>query len=124
MYSNKNLSMEQLDIEIKKHKENAEALENFKAKIDEALKIGIETIEGEAAKKYIEVLNMKLVADYINDLGYRIESARGNRKYIQEDIREMILKNPNTNELYKMAALVYKYNSKSVNLKGIIKLFK
>jgi hypothetical protein len=67
---------------------------------------------------------MKIVADYINDLGYRIESARGNRKYIQEDIREMILKNPNTNELYKMAALIYKYNSKSVNLKGIIKLFK
>jgi hypothetical protein len=124
MYTNKNLSMEQLDIEIKKYKENAEALENFKVKIDEALKIGIETIEGEAAKKYIEVLNMKIVADYINDLGYRIESARGNRKYIQEDIREMILKNPNTNELYKMAALVYKYNSKSVNLKGIIKLFK
>lgn len=66
----------------------------------------------------------RAIEDKMEPYQNSLNDTRGTRKYIQEDVRELILKHPNESELYKMAALVYKYNSKSINLKEIIKLFK
>lgn len=43
-------------------------------------------------KKYLELENVKKVADYINSLGYRIETGSyiGERKYKGDDITEII----------------------------------
>ncbi len=54
-----------------------------------------DTIETIIFKKYLELENVQLVANYINDLGYRIktESYKGKRKFIGSDISDIIASN-------------------------------
>lgn len=96
----------------------SENLENKKAKYEElakkttakyrkdmkAIKGIIEVIENNSSikeedtletiifKKYLELESVKKVADYINQLGYRIktQSYIGEKKYISNDISEII----------------------------------
>lgn len=51
-----------------------------------------DTFEIIVFKKYLELENVKKVADYINSLGYRVktESYIGERKYTSNDISEII----------------------------------
>jgi hypothetical protein len=51
-----------------------------------------DTFETIIFKKYLELENVKKVADYINSLGYRVktESYIGERKYTSNDISEII----------------------------------
>lgn len=51
-----------------------------------------DTFETIVFKKYLELENVKKVADYVNQLGYRIktDSYIGERKYIGNDITEII----------------------------------
>lgn len=52
-----------------------------------------DTLETIIFKKYLELENVKRVADYINSLGYRIKtnSYIGQRKYTSNDISEIII---------------------------------
>lgn len=52
-----------------------------------------DTLETIIFKKYLEMENVQKVAEYINELGYRIktQSYIGQRKYIGNDISEIIL---------------------------------
>ncbi|RXM73639.1 hypothetical protein DP144_13895 [Clostridium tetani] len=52
-----------------------------------------DTLETIVFKKYLELENVKNVADYINSLGYRIktQSYIGQRKYTSNDISEIII---------------------------------
>lgn len=52
-----------------------------------------DTFETIVFKKYLELENVKKVADYVNQLGYRIKtnSYIGERKYIGNDISEIII---------------------------------
>ncbi|URZ07553.1 recombinase family protein [Clostridium felsineum] len=49
-----------------------------------------DSVEEKIFKKYLEVENVKEVAAYINELGYRIKSDRGKRKYIAQDISNIL----------------------------------
>lgn len=49
-----------------------------------------DNIEEKIFKKYLEVENVKKVAAYVNELGYRIKSDRGKRKYIAQDISSIL----------------------------------
>lgn len=52
-----------------------------------------DTLETIVFKKYLQLENVKKVADHINSLGYRIKtnSYIGERKYIGNDITEIII---------------------------------
>lgn len=52
-----------------------------------------DTLETIVFKKYLELENVKKVADHINSLGYRIktQSYIGERKYTSNDISEIII---------------------------------
>jgi hypothetical protein len=54
-----------------------------------------DTIEINIFKKYLELENVQKVANYINDLGYRIKtnSYAGERKYTGNDISNIIASN-------------------------------
>lgn len=123
MYNQKTLNIEHIDNEIQKLRKKIKALQKFKEKIAEALSHEPDTLEGMVAKKYVETCKMNVVAEYLNGLGYRIETDRGSRKYASGDIRDMILKVQEKGQLFDTAKTILKYNSKSMNLKDIMKLY-
>ncbi len=100
--------------EIEKVIENVEKAEEYikKNTIFEG-----DPLETKVLKKYLELGNVKKVADYISELGYRIttEYKNGNtseRKYIASDISSIIT-NTDLNvdkELQEFALMIYEMN--------------
>lgn len=71
-------------------------------------------------KKYIELQSVVNVAKEINELGLRLESPKGERKYIPLDITGSIkYKETDTNEeLYSFAKMLQKKNKKASQWKN------
>lgn len=89
-------------------------------KFKSLLSIGIkdeDTLNTKIFKKYLEEENVKKVAEYINSLGYRKAGCKKPRKFISNDISE-ILSDKNiileNEELKEIVAKLFKSNKKGM----------
>lgn len=79
---------------ICKHKRKMEEIEKILDAIDKYSEIKKDdSFENIVFKKYLQLENVKSVAKYLNDEGYRIKtySYKGERKYIGTDVTKIIL---------------------------------
>lgn len=79
---------------ICKHKRKMEEIEKILDAIDKYSEIKKDdSFENIVFKKYLQLENVKNVAKYLNDEGYRIKtySYKGERKYIGTDVTRIIL---------------------------------
>ena len=79
---------------ISKHKRKMEEIEKILDTIDKYSEIKKDdSFENIVFKKYLQLENVKSVAKYLNDEGYRIKtySYKGERKYIGTDVTRIIL---------------------------------
>lgn len=79
---------------ICKHKRKMEEIEKILDAIDKYSEIKKDdSFENIVFKKYLQLENVKSVAKYLNDEGYRIKtySYKGERKYIGTDVTRIIL---------------------------------
>lgn len=79
---------------ICKHKRKMEEIEKILDTIDKYSEIKKDdSFENIVFKKYLQLENVKNVAKYLNDEGYRIKtySYKGERKYIGTDVTRIIL---------------------------------
>lgn len=91
----KRMTVENIDKEIKELSIIKEKLLYFSA-------LECNNINDIILQKYIELQSVKEVADYLNAKEYRIASASGSRKYISNDVSELILStNLNANKELK-----------------------
>ena len=99
---------------IKKHNEKIQKIEKIINILENKSQIkeddNFETI---VFKKYLELESVRAVANYINELGYRVKtnSYVGERKYIGTDITKIILSDIEIDkELKEVAKLVQELN--------------
>ena len=99
---------------IKKHNEKIQKIEKIINILENKSQIkeddNFETI---VFKKYLELESVRAVANYINELGYRVKtnSYIGERKYIGTDITKIILSDIEIDkELKEVAKLVKELN--------------
>ena len=99
---------------IKKHNEKIQKIEKIINILENKSQIkeddNFETI---VFKKYLELESVRAVANYINELGYRVktDSYIGERKYIGTDITKIILSDIEIDkELKEVAKLVQELN--------------
>ncbi len=99
---------------IKKHNEKIQKIEKIINILENKSQIkeddNFETI---VFKKYLELESVRAVANYINELGYRVKtnSYIGERKYIGTDITKIILSDIEIDkELKEVAKLVQELN--------------
>ena len=99
---------------IKKHNEKIQKIEKIFNILENKSQIkeddNFETI---VFKKYLELESVRAVANYINELGYRVKtnSYIGERKYIGTDITKIILSDIEIDkELKEVAKLVQELN--------------
>ncbi len=69
-------------------------------------------------KKYVEVQNSVLVARHLNDNGYTIQG----RKYISNDIGDMVKKADENKPLERLAKALYQYNKSKITWKTVVKV--
>ena len=99
---------------IKKHNEKIQKVEKIINILESKSQIkeddNFETI---VFKKYLELESVRAVANYINELGYRVktDSYIGERKYIGKDITKIILSDIDIDkELKEVVKLVQELN--------------
>lgn len=105
-------------------------IENINVKIKELSKIkkllnvpinDEDTLEEKIFKKYLELENVSKVAEYINNLGYRINGNNKARKYIANDIsliitnKDINLKNKELKEIVMKLFKGHKRGKKRTN---------
>lgn len=99
---------------IKKHNEKIQKIEKIINILESKSQIkeddNFETI---VFKKYLELESVRAVANYINELGYRVktDSYIGERKYIGKDITKIILSDIDIDkELKEVVKLIQELN--------------
>lgn len=106
---------------IKKHNEKIQKIEKIINIIENKSQIkeddNFETI---VFKKYLELESVRSVANYINELGYRVktDSYIGERKYIGTDITKIILSDIDIDkELKEVVKLIQELNYEHMSKK-------
>lgn len=87
----------------------------------------VETEKQEMAHMYIQFQSLVFVADYVNSKGLRIETkGYGNccRKYISNDIRDIINDSNNKENVFVVARLLYKFNKGEYKIQALISRLK
>ena len=106
---------------IKKHNEKIQKIEKIINILENKSQIkeddNFETI---VFKKYLELESVRAVANYINELGYRVKtnSYIGDRKYIGTDITKIILSDLDIDkELKEVVKLIQELNYEHISKK-------
>ena len=106
---------------IKKHNEKIQKIEKIINILENKSQIqeddNFETI---VFKKYLELENVRAVANYINESGYRVktDSYIGERKYIGKDITKIILSDLDIDkELKEVVKLIQELNYEHMSKK-------
>ncbi|GMQ60318.1 hypothetical protein AN1V17_47180 [Vallitalea sediminicola] len=120
--------MKKLQLTIGNIDNRVEELRLIKSKMLNLLDIETDNIYDLILQMYIEIQSVKMVADYINDKGFRIETEFADkvsiRKYISNDITEIILSNTvecNT-DLKQYAKTLFNYNKGRQYFSDLLKL--
>jgi len=105
-------------LDIKTIEEDIKKKSEILGVLKDAQLIREKSLEGMIYQKYIELQRTDRVAEYINELGYRIKtnSYIGERKYIHKDVTSVICEDvhKNNNWIQKIAYALYRYNFGSV----------
>lgn len=105
----------------KKYKEKIQKIEKIINILESKSQIKEEdNFETIVLKKYLELESVRAVANYINELGYRVktDSYIGERKYIGTDITKIILSDTESDkELKEVVNLIQKINYEQMSKK-------
>ncbi len=100
--------------------------ESIKILISKSVQEPAENIDSKILKRYIEIQSVTDTAEYLNSNGYRIkiEGRKGERKYISNDIKDIILNAPKDSKLAVIAKALFNYNKGKVSMNQIVNLCK
>lgn len=116
MVNNKALTLSEIDQRI-------EDLNQIKKAIKSALDTETSKPEEEVMKKYIEIQSVVGVAEYFNALGHRIKTdghRKGERKYISNDVRDIILNGSKESPIHVLARALIKHNKGAINFNSLL----
>lgn len=105
-------------IKLEKLNEKIQELEFVKGTIILCLQSPEETIRQYIFKRYVEIQNTAFVAEHMNKSGYMFHD----RKYISNDIGDLIKKADEEIPLEKLAKTLYRFNKSKITWSTVIKV--
>jgi hypothetical protein len=121
----KPLTFKEIDRQIEKNQLYVKNLNDIKLKTIEILLLQPESLLETIAQKYIEFQNLNSVVDWLNNSGYRVKTGskiKGSRKYMTNDVADILEDKNNTSIIFEFAASYFKYNKQKAPISTLIKL--